>query len=140
MQLKEYNKNIKKLENWLNKKNFDLILSSKSSDIVFNSKFCKCVEINTSFSYKNQIFALLHECGHILVQSRSDYDLEFNSDFICTNKNNILYRYDTIKEELYAWEAGLKLSKRLNIKIDDNEYRKNAWKWLSTYMIELTQK
>jgi transposase len=49
-------------------------------------------------------------------------------------KRSDLFKYQHIKEEIDAWQRGLKLAKSLNIKIDKDEYDKYAAKCVKTYI------
>jgi Zn-dependent peptidase ImmA (M78 family) len=123
------NRDIKKLEKWLNKKGYTLE-KGKSDSIIFDDKI---VKINFNKNVEHILFSLLHECGHLVLFKDREYHEEFfklNTDKKKTNQ----YFYELLKEELYAWEKGIKLAKKLNIKIDKISYKKYSSKFFLEYV------
>ena len=133
----QYKQNLYKLRGWLKNKNFELDVSHTVYDNVLIDKFSKIVEISARQSLKNQIYCLLHECGHIILKNNKNFSSQFPaySSKKIKRKNNLLLEYDTIREETYAWDKGMELAKRLKIKLDQDDYRKFAFSKLRTYFI-----
>jgi len=70
----------------------------------------RVVTINDTPSLRKQLFVLLHEAGHIILRCGDDFSDMFPGAE--TSKVEIL------KEEVMAWEEGLKLAHNLGIEID----------------------
>lgn len=126
------NKTFKKIRKWIYKKGYTLRFGI--NDYVDYEKG----EVSLRRNQSNIIFAALHECGHIVVSNKSNYDRNYKSiikadNVDCRHYRSNLYRYKKIKEEIEAWEEGFKLSKKLGIKVDKDEYDKYASKYLITY-------
>lgn len=116
-------KSFKKIRKWVYKKGYTLRFSV-SDKVDYEKK-----EITLRRNQSNIIFAALHECGHIVVDSKDNYHIDYKSiikaDTVdARHYRSNLYRYKKIKEEIEAWEEGFKLSKKLGIKVDKDEYDK----------------
>ena len=113
----------------------------------FTVRFSKCDEVNYtdreitlhhSQNKDKMIYSFLHECGHIIVSNKKSY----KKNFKILNKAHIdgrhtkgnLFKYKQLREEILAWEKGFKLSKRLGIKINKEEYDKYASVCFKTYI------
>lgn len=89
---------------------------------------------NAQGNYVNQLYTLLHEAGHFL-QSRSRTFTAMNlvygdADLMQTNYQ----KFRLLEQEMDAWDRGLKLAKRLDIKLDVIDYRKNAAYFIMQYV------
>lgn len=129
-----YKKSLKKIIGWLEKKGFDLD-SGKEDCIYFEDKL---VNINFNKNQTHIIYSILHECGHLIVFNRDSYDREFSNLIVSEDKRSVLrtnrYKYELLKDEMLAWEAGLSLAKRLKIKIDYDDYSSYSSKCFMTYV------
>ena len=67
----------------------------------------KVITINDSQSPRKQLFVLLHEAGHVILRSNSEFSKMFPGAE--TSKIEIL------KEEVMAWEEARKLANKLEI-------------------------
>jgi Zn-dependent peptidase ImmA (M78 family) len=88
---------------------------------------------NAQGNFTNQLYTLLHEAGHFL-QSRSrnfmSMNLVYSDDALHTNYK----KFRLLEQEIDAWDRGLKLAKKLAIKIDIIDYRKNAAYFIMQYV------
>ena len=101
----------------------------------------KHVVYNTKLkSKKNQIYSLLHECGHALAFRSKGYKNCFPTLYKQRfgkgnqNKNKNVYKCETIAEEWDAWHRGYKLAKRLQVPIKKDDYFNYASRWVMTYV------
>ena len=70
---------LKKLENWLDERKWELTWSWKFDDHV-NYTY-RMIVINANRTAQSQVFGILHEIGHILLSETPDYTLRFaNTD------------------------------------------------------------
>jgi hypothetical protein len=128
MRLKK--KKLEKINKWLYKHNYTVHWGKED-----------CVVPNDRKIYitpgKCELYSLLHECGHVQIFSKVNYNKRFgvieksekNGNFRKTN----VYKYQKMMEEIEAWERGWKISKKLKIKINKKEYFNEAAKWVGTY-------
>jgi len=99
----------------------------------------KIIEINNTSSLRDQVFYLLHECGHVLI-----FENGFFWDFNIRNKyhvnepeveaDNRKYKIFTVAEEIEAWQRGYRLAKKLNIRIDKSELEEYMHKAIKKYL------
>lgn len=91
---------------------------------------------------EQQLYVLLHECGHHLVGDRKPgerYGKGWNASDGAT-KRTLVHRIDVIDEELEAWHRGLKLAKRLKIKVNLERYNAIRAKYVKTYLRWATER
>ena len=74
----------------------------------------KVITINDAQSLRKQLFVLLHEAGHVILRSNSEFSEMFPGSE--TSKIEIL------KEEVMAWEEARKLANKLEIPIIDRDW------------------
>ncbi len=133
---------INKLEKWLKTKGLTVIKSKTYPDELFVER--KVIMLNTRSSDRNQLFSLLHECGHFLSRrNKKKFSKKFKLltelENSSRNKKPLRYYTQEIEDEICAWNDGLKLAKRLSIKIDDELYFKYASRFLMGYMAHAVQ-
>jgi len=89
---------------------------------------------------KNQMYSLLHECGHALAYESKGYKNRFPTmskrrfKTAKVNPRTNAFKVEQIIEEHDAWERGLKLAERLGIEIDKEDYNKYASRWVMSYV------
>ena len=89
---------------------------------------------------KNQMYSLLHECGHALAFESKGYKNRFPTmskrrfKTAKVNPRTNTYKVEQIIEEHDAWERGLKLARRIGIEIDKEDYNKYASRNVMTYI------
>lgn len=86
-------------------------------------------------------YVFLHELGHMLLfQNNRSYSSKYKEvfdEFTGSTKPISLAR---IEEELDAWRTGLRLAKRLNLKVDRRNFEKTKSKYAMTYITWACQK
>lgn len=89
---------------------------------------------------KNQMYSLLHECGHALAYESKGYKNRFPTmskrrfKTAKVNSRTNAFKVEQIIEEHDAWERGLRLAARLGIEIDKEDYNKYASRWVMSYV------
>ena len=89
---------------------------------------------------KNQVYSLLHECGHALAYESKGYQNRFPTlakhrfKTAKVNPRTNIYKVESILEEYDAWARGLALSERLGIELDKEDYGKYASRWVMSYV------
>lgn len=84
------------------------------------------IVINSRSVPEQQLFILLHECGHSLLGT-------FNEPNHRTMRS-VAYRVGVVAEEDEAWCRGLKLARRLQLNIDVEKFHRAKASALKTYM------
>ena len=92
---------------------------------------------------ENQLYSLLHECGHALAFESKGYKDRFPTmaakrfKTAKVNPRTNTFKVECILEEYDAWSRGLALAQRLNIKVDKEAYGKYASRNVMTYVREV---
>ena len=89
---------------------------------------------------KNQVYSLLHECGHALAYESKGYQNRFPTlakhrfKTAKVNPRTNTYKVESILEEYDAWARGLALAERLGIELDKEDFGKYASRWVMSYV------
>lgn len=123
-------KNLNKLNKWTLKCGYTIYWGAEDMVVpLLNEVHIK--------SDKYELYALLHECGHITLFNNKNYGKKYKiltkSESNGNLKKTNLYKYQKMMEEIQAWQKGYKLAKKLKIKVDKKEYFNEAAKWVGTY-------
>ena len=126
-------KEFKKLEKWIKSHGYTVRFSRIDEVNYTDKEITLCGQKNKD----KMIYSLLHECGHIIVSDKKSY----NKNYKILNKGyldgrhtkGLLYKYKQLREEIQAWEKGFKLSKKLGININKEDYDKYASVCFNTY-------
>lgn len=96
------------------------------------------ITINSKMKPENILFSLLHEVGHLKLFELSDYKDAFGliaeENHKPNNKKTNLAHFQKLKEEMFAWEMGIKLANELKLDIDFDAYDKYSAKCYMTYV------
>ena len=107
----------------------------------------KMITISTRQGEEKQLYALLHECGHLILgNNEASYAKKYPSSnkmaYFHSNKRlarSPQYKVDILAEEIDAWRKGKDLAKRLGIWIDEENYYKTMSKCVYTYVKSLAK-
>ena len=126
------------IESWLDKKGFVLCKSNKRTiqdEVDFERKV---VFLSLRSSPINQLYSILHECGHIVVRGKKTYKQDFR-DYIKAaegdGKVTVTSTVQEVEEEILAWREGAALAKKLSICIDREKYYKYGYRWVMGYIV-----
>ena len=130
-----------RLIDWLDNKGGDLDISYVNQDELRPE--VKQIMINGRQGLEKQLYSLLHECGHLLIQQnwdRYEKDYPATARMNCYAKHRQLersakYKVDIIAEEIEAWRRGKTLSKRLGLYIDEGKYNALTSECVYTYIL-----
>lgn len=145
MSKNKYQKAIDKVVAWATNRGYDVDFGGSYEDRM--SEFEKIITINTRFKPEIQLYALLHECGHVLIRcDKKRYKRHFrvlaSAETLSRTKHSFnkrsyrskAWQVDQIAEEIDAWRKGRELAKRLKIKINEDTYDKEIGRWVFTYI------
>jgi len=120
--------------------------ASKKIEVLFTNRKCgggyvgehKVIYINSKQSLEKQLFVLLHECGHLLIDNNTDNaEFRFKYGYPTSDPNikrKFVHRCTVIEEEFEAWHRGRKLVAKLGIEIDDEKFSITKAHMLKSYM------
>jgi len=91
------------------------------------------IHINSRSNLKVQLNALLHEAGHVIVrQNQQEHKKKFPGIYLQRETKKM--KIDILREEVLAWEEGLKIAKLLKIAIEEKTFDKHRHSALSGYV------
>jgi len=126
------------IESWLDKKGFVLCRSRKRTiqdEVDFERKV---VFLSLRSSPINQLYSLLHECGHVIIRGRKDYKIKYKSHYKVSEEAltpTMQSSVEEVEEEINAWREGENLCNKLSIDINTDEYYKYASRWVMGYIV-----
>lgn len=97
----------------------------------------KRIEINARLKPENQVYCLLHECGHVLIGHKNTnerFGMGYPSSNVPRIARRLTHKCDVIDEELEAWYRGFKLSRRLKFNVDKQRFDAFKSKMIISYM------
>jgi hypothetical protein len=97
----------------------------------------KEIVIDSRLTAKKQLYTLLHECGHALIDSTTSKvaELRFGDAYSVEEMARTdVDKINIVAVELEAWARGLQMAERLGINIDTEEYNKERVRAIKTYM------
>ena len=134
----EYNwkEQFNEVSSWLTKKGYEVRCDTGTEDCVsFNRKM---VFINSRSHPETKYYTLLHECGHVLVNTDStNFEKEMPMYARSTDGRSArskAFRVSTVAEELEAWKRGRRLAMRLGHSVDDAKYDKQITDNVMSYI------
>lgn len=111
-----YVESLNTLIQWCESKGLSVVFSKKSGGIYYTDQ--KEIMINARASARQQLYLLLHECGHHLIGSverHERYGMGYSSSDDKTSRRTYHHRIDILEEEFEAWHRGWKLALRLGV-------------------------
>lgn len=135
-----YQAGLNKLILWADSKNFEVLFGHGFIDEM--THFDRTITINTKSKIENQLYACLHECGHLLIHLNRNYSKKYPNTYrvesLPTKHKGLVrahkYQVDVIAEEIDAWRKGKELAKRLGIFINEKNYNDEMSKYVFTYI------
>jgi hypothetical protein len=129
-----------RLEEWLENKGWSVDCDYCVRDeIFFNGKY---ITISKRSGPEKQLYSLLHECGHLLIQQNNHkyeqtYPTQAKMNQFLTHRGierTKGYRVETLIEEIDAWKRGVSLADRIGIFVDNKNYQQMANECIYTYI------
>ena len=134
MDASSFQEGFNELVEWLAKRGYSVHTYTDACDSV--QWYVKEVHISTRQHAENRLYALLHECGHILIEDNRDrlYQLSYQ-----VSADSPLYpsrekRVALLAEEFEAWKRGERLANRLGIQISVEKYDTQRTRSLMSYI------
>ena len=125
---------------WLDNKGWELNIDYCSQDELRPE--VKQITINGRQGIEKQLYSLLHECGHLLIQQNwnkyeKDYPVTARMNCYAVNRQlerTAKYKVDIISEEIEAWKRGKTLAKKLGIYINEEKFNVLTSECVFTYI------
>jgi len=121
---------------WCNLRNIRVEFSTIEDGVYYKEERLIC--INKTEPLTDQLYTLLHECGHVLISDKSKTtEFRFRHGYGVTSrviKKRFIHQCDIIEEEFEAWHRGRKLATKLGIKINDVAFSNFKASCLQTYI------
>lgn len=127
---------------WLAERDFKVVLSKDCEDIIKWDEML--VMIDSAPQWENRYYALLHECGHIII-SENPENFEYNYPYYIRESDERRRRSDAYKisllgEEIEAWKLGRNLGDNiLNHFIDHKKFDKMMTECMMSYVFLITE-
>ena len=136
---------LEKICEWVANKNCDLDFGYCVQDEFRSAD--NCISINTRQNIENQVYTLLHECGHLILHNNENlYNKKYPSSAKMANYNRNIrlersskYKVDVLCEEIDAWRKGKDLANRLDVYIDEEKYYSMMTKCVYSYVNTLAR-
>ncbi len=95
------------------------------------------IKMSSRYMPEKQLFTLLHECGHMLIGERRKherYGMGYKQEHHPIVSKTLHHRFDVLDEEMEAWFRGLRLARRLKIRVNKEAFHAHRLKCLKTYV------
>jgi len=131
---------VETLRKWLARRGFSLVMGASNrieDSVEFDTMI---VFINTRSSLRNQVYSLLHECGHVSLRSNvkkyyKKYPFTKTSEVVDGRKaQSNTFLVELLDEEIQAWREGEKIANRHNFAMNRKEYKKYGSIWVMWYV------
>lgn len=122
---------------WCNFRRINVVFTNRRSAGVYQIEE-RTIYINSRQSLEKQLFVLLHECGHLLIDDRSETtERRFQHGYYSEDKDirrKFIHRCTVVEEEFEAWHRGLRLANKLGIQINERNFAALKAYMLKSYM------
>lgn len=114
-------KSITRLVEWASKKGYKVTFGPKKRDYIFYK--LRRITICSRPSLMSQLVALLHECGHLLLNADESYSRRFGRGWPAAEREakaemkTATHRVQLFEEEVEAWNRGERLGRRLRLPV-----------------------
>ena len=107
-----------------------------SKGLVFKHEDTDIITVNSVRRAEIQLFYILHECGHFLVEECGSARIKETASYEENKPKHLskLIKVKIIEEELEAWWRGSKLAERLHINLDQQKFDEEKAKCIISYM------
>ena len=135
---------LEKVHRWLKARSFSLSFVKRFNDVCFHKKR---VRIQETMSESSQVTTALHECGHILIflarkrlVSRDVAGASYNTWLKLQKSSSKDAQLLCLQEEMVAWDRGMRLAKRLKIRVRVEHARLQRTRSLMSYVRATSKK
>jgi hypothetical protein len=116
---------------WANDKDYVVLFEKDGDDSV--DCCSKVISIKSTNVLETQLYVLLHECGHILIDENSSV-FNFKEVYCSFGEKSKTYKSFRIMEEVEAWKRGRTLADRLYIDINQEKWDRAVARAIYKYM------
>ena len=126
---------IEAVELWLCSKDYEILYETDAQDGIY---YCaRQIVLNSRNHVEKRLYILLHECGHLLINSTKRdrvFALSRNTEAVMGNRTTRKRRVAVLSEEIEAWKRGERLAKRLQLRINEDKFDKMRANAIMSYV------
>lgn len=99
----------------------------------------RCIVINARRTPSSQVYGMLHEIGHVILSSQSDYETRFTDSAALKRRRErsrepLKVKMQTLGEEWEAWAIGEQFARDAGFEIDFKGYQSARDRDLKSYV------
>jgi len=106
-----------------------------------NIESCECqynkkiIVMDSKLNPESTFYLLLHELGHAkLCRQKKSYGEKYEQIYNSFSRKSFIYKTTILQEELDAWQEGIIISKRLELKVDKRRFEMRKTKCIMSYV------
>ena len=131
---KEVEFGLRVLEQYAQHHGFSVGYSTNKHSNSWISFKTKRIVIHDGSTKESRMYDLIHELGHMYHQLDTDkYQGKFLNHMTEFSKSSQVYRMKILEEEIDAWNVGLRLAKRLGVKVNSRSFERRKASKVATY-------
>lgn len=139
MQIQTDKTKLETLTEYVKQLDFQVCYTNKENEVSYVDYDKKIIMITTRQKKEYQLYDLLHEVGHIRLDTAKDFDIiekrtKHSYVFHSFSKPSLTYKIQVLQEEIDAWNLGEKLAMTLNIQIDPRKFAQHKSKRIGSYV------
>jgi hypothetical protein len=119
---------VQKLLAWCKRRGIRVVPTTRASRISYYYHDEKLIELEQQLPRREQLIALLHECGHYLIEQSG------GTEHAAGDLRTKVCRQAVLADEMRAWDRGLRLARRLGIRIPLGVWEATRAQYLDTYI------
>lgn len=127
---------------WAKRRGFNVEFQLCSGEHGLCSYQTKQIIIDPRMALETQLYVLLHECGHALIDSSQQLQKDWPRGYSAVENGFVPrgYRHKiaVLAEEIEAWNRGHRLASRLNVSINEEAFNKIRDKLLKSHIESAT--
>jgi len=128
-------KNLSLLVKWCEKRGLTVLFAKHENGTY--DECTKTITIAANALPEKQVFYLIHECGHHLINAHPGLPNRFEMGYEQTEKKitrTFQHRLACLEEEMEAWQRGRNLARKLKLKLNEENLEKLRLHCLHSYV------
>lgn len=95
----------------------------------------KIIVMDSKLKPESTFYLMLHELGHAkLCKHKKSYNQKYEEIYNSFSKKSFTYKTTILQEELDAWQVGVTISKKLELKLDKKRFEMQKTKCIMSYV------
>lgn len=132
-----WDKQIEKIIKYSNDQGYKVIIKNIQDGISYISFDIKEIVVHSKLNKERQLYTILHELGHHTINKeyKKEYKKYIDYSYKKFSNKSMVFKIAVIDEEIEAWRLGYKLSKKLKIKINRDNFEVYKSSLIKTYIL-----